>query len=199
MSRQTRRSSEELLELVKSTDTAELMQGKDSDGTPYLQHIFRLHLELFGQTCTGCVDRIPGYIQRIKNHNPMKNQSKKTDAAFALKKGVIIPVRGTSKVISEHNLTDETAIALLKENPNRKSLFRVLPKNVDELIAADAPAKPAAKASAKAPAKAPAKKAVPAKVEPAAPVVEEAPAVEETPVNDAEAAATDVVAEQVKP
>ena len=55
---------------------------------------------------------------------------------FQLQEGVIIPVAGTSDVFSSHNLTDENAIKLLSENPNRKSLFRVLPENVDELIEA---------------------------------------------------------------
>lgn len=53
---------------------------------------------------------------------------------FQLKKGVIIPVAGTSKAYSDANLTDEIAVELLATNPNRKTLFAKLPKNIDTLV-----------------------------------------------------------------
>lgn len=130
-------SDNEILDFIRDAEISTLMKGKDKSGIPYLNHIFRLHLKLFGQTCEGCPGKIPGYIQTIKNYKTSKNMSTKPEhnkGKFQLEAGIIIPVRGTSDVISQYNVTDEIALALLIENPNRKSLFKVLPENVNDLI-----------------------------------------------------------------
>lgn len=57
-----------------------------------------------------------------------------TKSEFQLNVGVIIPVAGTSDAYSNHNLTDELAVQLLAQNPNRKVLFSKIPENVDQLI-----------------------------------------------------------------
>lgn len=126
----------EILDFIRGADNQTLLKGKDEFGTPYLSHIFRLHLKLFGQTCEGCPGKLAGYIQRIKNFNTTKKMenSKNNKGKFQLESGVIIPIRGTSDVISENNITDEKALELLIENPNRKSLFKKLPENLDEMI-----------------------------------------------------------------
>lgn len=122
------------VELVKETDTKTLLTGKDEKGTPYLEHIFRLHVLLFGETCTGCPTKIPHYIDRIKNVNLDKMEQKQEKSLFRLKKGMMIIIPGSSKAYSEHNITDEVAIELLRENPNRQSLFEALPENLGELL-----------------------------------------------------------------
>lgn len=121
------------VEFIKETDLKTLLKGKDENNTPYLKNIFRIHVLLFGETCTGCPSKIPYYINRIKNVNLDKMEQKK-ETLFTLKKGVIITIPGTSKVYSEHNITDENAIEILKQNPNRKNLFKAVPENLEELL-----------------------------------------------------------------
>ncbi|CAL2085142.1 hypothetical protein [Tenacibaculum sp. 190524A02b] len=128
------RDNKELIEFIKSADLKTLTKGKDENNIPYLKHIFNLHVSLFGETCTGCPSKIPSYINRIKNINLETMEKNNKKPLFILKKGVIIPVLGSSDVYSEHNITDEIAIELLKSNPNRKSLFQTVPDNLEELL-----------------------------------------------------------------
>lgn len=109
------------------------LSGSDKNGIPFLKHIFELHFKIFGETCSTCPNKIGGYIQKLKNFNPeLKMEIVKSN--FELNDGVIIPVPGTSDVYSKHNLTDEAALKILSKNPNRRSLFRVVPDDLDELI-----------------------------------------------------------------
>lgn len=125
---------EEILKEIRDA-SYETLRVKDKNGIPFLKHIFELHYKIFGETCSSCPGKIAGYIQKLKNFNTnIKMEIIKSE--FQLQEGVIIPVAGTSDVYSQHNLTDEKAIKLLAENPNRKSLFRTLPENIDELIEA---------------------------------------------------------------
>lgn len=123
------------LQKIWDNDYSTILNGKD-DGVPFLKYVFELHLKLFGETCSSCPGKISGYIQKIKNLNPKKMvKDIKNTSNFKLNEGTIIPVRGTSTSYSNHNLTDEIAIELLAENPNRKVLFSKIPKNIDSLIA----------------------------------------------------------------
>lgn len=129
----------EILKEIRDTDYQTLMKGKDKNGIPFLKHIFQLHLKIFGQTCSTCPAKITGYIQKLKQLNPiekMENTENKPKAEFKLNDGVIIPVAGTSEAYSKHNITDAIALKLLVDNPNRKALFSKLPDNIDELIEA---------------------------------------------------------------
>lgn len=130
-------SEKEILDQIRDASYETLIQGKDNNGIPFLKHIFELHLKIFREACSNCPDKVPGYIQKLKKLNPieMENQEKKT-SEFELQDGVIIPVQGTSEVFSAHNLTDEAAVELLAQNPNRKALFSKMSDNVDELIEA---------------------------------------------------------------
>ncbi len=123
----------ETLQLIRDTSTEVLFKNKDSKGVPFLKHVFDLHLKLFGTSCSGCPGEIPGYIQKIKNFNPEKKMETK-DLKFKLHEEVIVPVPGTSDVYSNANLTDEIAVKLIAENPNRKALFAILPDDVEDLI-----------------------------------------------------------------
>lgn len=127
--------NDEQKEILKEIRDAsyQTLSGSDKNGIPFLKHIFDLHYKIFGETCSNCPNKIGGYIQKLKNFNPdIKMEIVKSN--FELNDSVIIPVPGTSDVYSKHNLTDEAALKILSKNPNRKSLFRVLPENVDELI-----------------------------------------------------------------
>jgi lipoate synthase len=123
----------EILKEIRDVSYEEALRGKDKNGIPYLKHIFELHYKIFGETCSSCPGKITGYIQKLKNYNP-KKKMEIIKSEFQLQEGVIIPIAGTSDVYSKHNLTDEVAVQLLAQNPNRKSLFSKLPENVEELI-----------------------------------------------------------------
>jgi len=126
---------EELLEIIKGCSYETLTKKSHTDGTPFLKHIFRLYPLIFGEVCTGCPSKIPGYISKLKNFNSKKMESTKSN--FQLKKGTIIPVFGTSKSYSNQNLTDEVALEFLKGNLNRRKLFVKVPDNLDELLGGD--------------------------------------------------------------
>ena len=127
-------NEKEVLEQIRDATYETFTKGKDKNGIPFLKHIFQLHFKIFGETCSNCPGKISGYIQKLKNFNPNKKMET-TSKLFQLKEGVIIPVAGTSDAYSNANLTDEIALKLLSENPNRKILFEKLPDNLDELIA----------------------------------------------------------------
>lgn len=124
---------EEILQEIRDASYEALTRGKDKNGIPFLRHIFELHYKIFGETCSNCPGKITGYIQKLKNFNT-KIKMEIIKSEFQLNVGVIIPVAGTSDAYSNHNLTDELAIQLLAQNPNRKLLFSKLPENVYELI-----------------------------------------------------------------
>ena len=129
----------DLLQEIKTLDTITLKTGRDGSGVPYLTSIFRLHKLLFNEVCSSCPNMIPAYINRIKNFKNLELMSKKSEtkvaSVFALAEGVLIPIAGTSKAYSNANITEETAVALLAANPNRRSLFTKVPDDLDSRIA----------------------------------------------------------------
>jgi hypothetical protein len=126
-------NEEEILQQIRDASYETLTRGKDKNGIPFLRHIFELHYKIFGETCSSCPGKITGYIQKLKNFNT-RIKMENTKSEFQLNVGVIIPVAGTSDAYSNHNLTDELAVQLLAQNPNRKVLFSKIPENVDQLI-----------------------------------------------------------------
>lgn len=124
-----------LLNVIWDSEYKSLMSGKDKNGIPYLKHVFDLHFEIFGEVCSNCPSKISGYIQKLKTlkNNTMQNENQK-ESQFELHNDVMIPVAGTSEAYTQHNLTDEIALKLLHQNPNRKVLFRKLPEDIDTLI-----------------------------------------------------------------
>lgn len=114
---------EDRIEFVRNTSDSDLIRY-------HLPEVFDLYQELFKEVCTGCPKRIPGYITRIKNYK----KTKMNKPNFQFRQGVVFPIRGTNEAYSNHNLTDEVAIQILKGNPKRKSLFAKMPDNVDSLI-----------------------------------------------------------------
>ena len=132
-----RAEDREHLAFIKEADMATLINGRDAQNAPYLDWVFSLHKLLFGQACGGCPGKIPGYINRIKNFELRPYVMTKETRQFEFEQGVVVPVFGTSRVYSNHNLTDEIAIELLRDNINRKALFKKLPRNLNALLAQD--------------------------------------------------------------
>jgi hypothetical protein len=123
----------ELLEEIRGASNEVLIKNKDSKGIPFLASIFRLHKQIFGETCSTCPKKIPSYINRLKNFKPIEKMEN-TSKNFMLSDGSMIIIPGTSLCYSNANLTDEVAIAYIAVNPNRKQLFTKLPENIDELV-----------------------------------------------------------------
>jgi hypothetical protein len=116
-------------------DSREFLKKTPSDDLfkSHLKLVFDTYYKIFGEVCTGCPTKIGGYISRLKKHDKTIIMEKDT-RKFRLKKGAIIPVPGTSKAYSDVNITDEIAIEILKENPNRRSIFSKVPENLEELL-----------------------------------------------------------------
>jgi hypothetical protein len=127
------KQEKEILNEIRDATYETLTRGKDEKGIPFLKYIFELHYKIFGETCSSCPGKITGYIQKLKNFNP-KIKMEIIKSEFQLQENVIIPVSGTSDVYSKHNLTDEAALKLLAENPNRKSLFSKVPEDLEKRI-----------------------------------------------------------------
>ena len=123
----------ELLELIQSIGSSDLVSKRDSSGIPYLKSIFYLYQKLFGETCTTCSSKIAGYIQKLKNYN-FKNPIIMQESNYILQEGTLIVIPGTSLAYSNANLTDEVALKFLSENLNRKSLFVKIPEDIDQDI-----------------------------------------------------------------
>lgn len=119
------------IEFLRSADVQTILNGKDESGTFYLEILFKIYQEYFGETCSTCPLKILGYIQKVKSLNP--NVMSNSERKYLLKAGAVIQVFGSSESYSNGNLTDEKAAELLKENPNRAVLFAKLPENFDEV------------------------------------------------------------------
>ena len=129
------KDQEKVLHKIWDIDYPNLLNRIDEKGIPYLKHVFDLYFKIYGEVCSNCPSKISGYIQKLKSlkNITMQNENIK-ESQFELHDDVMIPVPGTSDAYSQHNMTDEIAIKLLSQNPNRKSLFRKLPENVDSLV-----------------------------------------------------------------
>lgn len=121
------------LKKIWDTDYQTIVRGKDN-GVPFLKYVFELHLKLFGEVCSNCPSKIPGYIKKLKNLNTIPKMETKVKNTFVLQTGTIIPVPGTSESYSNSNLTDEKAVELLAANKNRKALFATLPKDWEKQV-----------------------------------------------------------------
>jgi len=118
----------EKLVFIQNTDSSVLMRNN-------LKDIFYLYKKIFGRACTSCGSKVPGYIRKLKFYKMEKETEKKeTEKLFELHEGVIIRIMGTSIVYSEHNITDEASIEILRDNINAKALFKRLPENLDEIL-----------------------------------------------------------------
>lgn len=94
-----------------------------------------LYFGLFNKSLGGCGSCLADALA-ILIHYSNKEMKKIIDCKFKLKPGVLL---ADSHLVLPHatsaNLTDEIAIAYLRDNPARASLFNELPDNWQELIA----------------------------------------------------------------
>ncbi len=117
-----------ILSQIKKLSVSEILQKKDNNGVSYVKYVFQIYYILFGQVCNVCPNKIPTYINQIKNYIMEEDKTNK-NSRYKLKKGKVIHVFGTNQYYSEHNITDNIAIKLLSKNPNRISLFAKFPEN----------------------------------------------------------------------
>ena len=92
------------------------------------QQIASLYTEVLGKHIRTCncknkyEDAIAEIYHYLKKEGKMKVQSR-----YILKSGVVIQPKGSSKVYTNDNLTDEVAQAFLVERPNAVGLFVYIP------------------------------------------------------------------------
>ena len=128
-------ADKELLELIQSMSSSNLISKRDSNGIPYLKSVFYIYSKLFGEACSTCPSKISGYINKLQMFNLENLKVMSENKNFILNEGSLIVIPGTSEAYSNANLTDEVAIAFIADNPNRKSLFVKLPEYVDMQVA----------------------------------------------------------------
>ena len=119
------------LDWIKEADYSTILTGRDEGGQPYLHKVFRLYRKVFGEACQSCPNKIRGYIRTLKSLNPDRMES-----LFKLRGLGMILDKLTRTYISNHNLTDDAALRLLKENPNRISRFSKFPEDWEEQVEA---------------------------------------------------------------
>lgn len=93
-----------------------------------------LYFQLFNRPLNGCGSCLADGLA-VLLHYSKKNINSIMNCRFKLKAGVLLadPFNRLPMVTSG-NLTDELAIAYIKKNPARKSLFEELPDDLDELL-----------------------------------------------------------------
>lgn len=86
--------------------------------------------------CSSCL--ADGLLEVIFSEDRMKEIVK---CRFKLKSGVLLQdSKGVLPMATVANLTDEIAVAYLRDNIKRKDLFEEVPDNLDELLKGSAPA-----------------------------------------------------------
>ena len=112
----------------------DVKNGLDENGNRLFSLFVQDHIKVFGiDVCPNCNDfpiKFQNFINKIKE---MEN---KKPCEFQLKKMYEgIPTSfGSSKYVTNQNISDELAIELLQNHPRGNELFESLPKNVDELV-----------------------------------------------------------------
>lgn len=119
---------ESKLKLIRDTPIEELLDS-GSSGVNHFQDIADVHRYLFNEGCGACASKMRGYINRIKSYN-INNMSN-----FRLKGDVCITSKALNgRSVSNGNLTDEIAIAVLSDHPNRPSFFEKLPEGWEKMV-----------------------------------------------------------------
>lgn len=92
------------------------------------QEIASLYYVVLGKHIRACncknkyEDAVAEIYHHLKRNGTMREQSR-----YILKSGVVIQPKGSSKVYTNDNLTDEVAQAFLLERPNAVGLFVYIP------------------------------------------------------------------------
>ena len=116
-------------------DRVSALSNSRNYSTSEIAEIETLYREVLGKKVRdcNCPDRYRDAVLELriftKNHLTMEK------SIFRLKPGVVIVPSNDSEVYTNNNLTDEVAIAFLKERPGARGLFASIPENIDELLA----------------------------------------------------------------
>lgn len=93
-----------------------------------------LYLALFNQSVSGCGNCLADAFTQLY-HYPEEKMAQIETCKFKLRSGVLLQdVKNVLPMTTAANLTDEIAIAYLRDNINRKDLFQVLPDNLEEIL-----------------------------------------------------------------
>ncbi len=86
------------------------------------------------QPCGGCANSIVNYYSKLKAEG-MAKLLLKVERDFDFKDNICIQVKfGAKDHYTNHNLTNDIAIEILKFNPKRIKLFKRFPANWEQLI-----------------------------------------------------------------
>lgn len=98
-------------------------------------YIRELSLILFQHTLGTCGNCLADALIAIRKY-PMEKLQQIMNCKFKLKSGaLLIDATGRLPEATAANLTDEIAIAYLRDNINRSDMFEELPENLEELLA----------------------------------------------------------------
>lgn len=88
--------------------------------------------------CSGCMEDAFYSLQKFYNKqlNPMETTQTKISSAFHIKGNGVIYSSSLNKHISNDNLTDDLAFALLEKSENYEKSFDLMPKDWKEKLAA---------------------------------------------------------------
>lgn len=128
------------LKFIKEATTEELLNGSSSFGKNS-DLVIEVYKWLFNEGCSDCPGKFLGYINTIKNY------AMDTKCNYKLKGDGQVTVTG-GKTMTNHNITDDLALAFLSVNPkSRISLFQIFPKDWEKKAASygKEPVKKAAK------------------------------------------------------
>lgn len=94
-----------------------------------------LHLAVFNKSVSGCGNCLAdAFVLLYKFPEEKMNQIE--NCKFKLRSGALLmDASNKLPMATAANLTDELAIAYLRDNINRKCMFAILPDNLDELLA----------------------------------------------------------------
>lgn len=113
----------------------EIKTGTDKEGNRLVLSFCQDYKELFGKGAT-CCHTCPSFESKFRKYiqkaNKMKDQEKCSFKLKAMYNGIQEKFGGHP--VSNGNITDEKAIALLNSHPRGKDLFEEMPDNVDDLI-----------------------------------------------------------------
>ena len=116
-------------------DRVSALSNSRNYSTSEIAEIETLYREVLGKKVRdcNCPDRYRDAVIELRIFT--KNHLKMEKSKFRLKPGVVIVPSNDPEVYTNNNLTDEVAIAFLKERPGARGLFAELPENVDDLLA----------------------------------------------------------------
>ena len=100
----------------------------------FMSQFVNTYKQIFGTTpCITCKGRLEQSVTQLKNaltNNPGLMEEKK----FVIKDNTVISTFGTSLSYTNANITDESAIEILRRNPKTIKWFKTFPDDWQELL-----------------------------------------------------------------